>query len=256
MTGGIDIIRRRADLRNCIQNWRADGRGIGLVPTMGALHDGHFSLVEKSLAAMDRTCVTLFVNPKQFAAGDDLDVYPRDEAADAAALAERGVDLLYAPSIEEMYAPGSASMVSVPGIGDILEGEYRPGFFTGVATVVTKLLLQSLPDRAYFGDKDYQQLCVIRRMVDDLNIPVDIEGCPIVREADGLALSSRNAYLGADDRKIAPLLHRALQTVARRIQAAETISKVVDEVAADLVKSGFTNVDYVSVCDSVTLEPL
>jgi pantoate--beta-alanine ligase len=155
-----------------------------------------------------------------------------------------------------MYAPGSASIVSVPGIGDILEGEYRPGFFTGVATVVTKLLLQSLPDRAYFGDKDYQQLCVIRRMVDDLNIPVDIEGCPIVREADGLALSSRNAYLGVDHRKIAPLLHHALQTVARRIRAGETISKVVDEVAAELVKSGFTNVDYVSVCDSVTLEPL
>ncbi len=256
MTGGIEIIRRRADLRNCIQNWRADGLGIGLVPTMGALHDGHFSLVEKSLAPMDRTCVTLFVNPKQFAPGDDLDVYPRDEAADAAALAERGVDLLYAPNIDEMYAPGSASIVSVPGIGDILEGEYRPGFFTGVATVVTKLLLQSLPDRAYFGDKDYQQLCVIRRMVEDLNIPVDIEGCPIVREADGLALSSRNAYLGEDERKIAPCLYQSLQEVAGRITAGERIENVLIDVKDGLLKSGFTKVDYVSVCHSETLTPL
>jgi pantoate--beta-alanine ligase len=256
MTGGIEIVRSRADLRRRIQSWRARNLSVGLVPTMGALHDGHFSLVEKSLGQMDRTCATLFVNPTQFAPGEDLDTYPREEAADAAALAERDVDLLYAPPLDEMYPDGMVSKILVPGIGDILEGGFRPGFFTGVATVVAKLLLQSLPDRAYFGDKDYQQLCIIRRMVDDLNIPVEIEGCPIIRETDGLALSSRNAYLNKGERKIAPGLHQALQETARRITAGEGIETVLTDVKDGLLTSGFTNVDYVSVCHPETLTPL
>ena len=205
------------DLRESIKGWRQTGETVGLVPTMGGLHEGHLALVRHSRAKTMRTCATLFVNPKQFGPNEDFDKYPRNEAEDVAKLEAEGCDLLFQPSGEEVYPPGHATQVQVGGLGDILEGEFRPGFFTGVATVVTKLLLQALPDIAVFGEKDYQQLLVIRRMTRDLDIPVRIEAVPTVREADGLALASRNAYLTEKERKIAPALHGTLSQVAENV---------------------------------------
>lgn len=256
MANKIIIVRTIAELRRHIATWRADGLSVGLVPTMGALHDGHFSLVEQSIKTTDRTVTTLFVNPKQFGPHEDLDVYPRDEAADVAALAEKGVHMLFAPSLDEMYAEESVTAISVPGIGDVLEGSFRPGFFTGVATVVAKLLIQALPERAFFGEKDYQQLRVITRMTEDLDIPVEIVGCPIVREGDGLALSSRNAYLSPEERKNAPALGQALQKVKDELAAGTSITATVEAAKASLLNGGFTKVDYIAVCDRNSLEEL
>ena len=256
MSKDIEIVRTVADLRQRLAAWRQEDRTIGLVPTMGALHDGHFSLVDKAVQSNDRTVTSLFVNPKQFGPGEDLDVYPRDEVADAAALSERGVDLLFAPSVEEMYPDGAVTAVSVPGIGDLLEGGFRPGFFTGVATVVAKLLIQSLPHRAYFGEKDYQQLCVIRRLTKDLDLPIEIVACPIVREADGLALSSRNAYLKAEERQAAPALHQALINSGKDIANGAAVAASVAAAKSELLNAGFTKVDYISVCDPASLEEL
>ncbi len=255
---GLDTIRRVRDLRARVASWRGQGLRVGLVPTMGALHEGHFSLVRRSVASLDRTVVTLFVNPRQFGPTEDFGRYPRDEAGDTAALARQGAQVLFAPSVEEMYPEGAVTTVAVPGIGDLLEGEFRPGFFTGVATVVAKLLIQAAPDVAFFGDKDFQQLCVIKRMAADLDLPVAIEGCPIVREADGLALSSRNAYLSAEERKRAPALYRALQTVAARVRengvgAAKTAEA---EASRALLAAGFDKVDYVTVRDAASLMPI
>ncbi len=256
MTDSLATVRTVADLRKAIGAWRKEGLSIGLVPTMGALHEGHFSLVEKSVSENDCTCVTLFVNPKQFGPNEDFEVYPRDEEADAAALQERNADLLFAPEVGEMYPDGAVTSVSVPGIGDVLEGEFRPGFFTGVATVVSKLLIQALPDRAYFGEKDYQQLCVIRRMTADLNILVEIVGCPIVREGDGLALSSRNSYLSADERAVAPALNAALQEIGGAVRENVKIAPVQQAATDGLLAAGFSSVDYLAVVDAQTLEPV
>jgi pantoate--beta-alanine ligase len=254
----LEIIRYVTDLRARIAGWRKSGLSVGLVPTMGALHDGHFSLVRRSVTSVDRTIVTLFVNPRQFGPNEDYGTYPRTEAADAAALARHGAHVLFAPNVQEMYPQGAVTSVSVPGIGDLLEGSFRPGFFTGVATVVTKLLVQSLPDIAFFGEKDYQQLCVITRMAADLDIPVQIQGCPIVRETDGLALSSRNVYLSAEERKIAPALNRALHDVAAEVRAKGTASIVAVEERAKqaVLAAGFRQVDYVTVRDAKSLEPI
>ena len=251
----IQIVRTVADLRRVISGWRAEGLSVGLVPTMGALHAGHFSLVQASVEGLDRTCVTLFVNPKQFGPEEDFDVYPRNEGEDAAALTVRGADLLFAPALEEMYQPGSVTSVAVPGIGDILEGACRPGFFTGVATVVTKLLIQALPDAAFFGEKDYQQLCVIRRLAADLDLPVDIRGCPIVREEDGLALSSRNAYLSTDERRIAPALNEVLRHTDQRLAEGEKLDAALKLGEQFLLDRGFSSVDYIAVRDPETLQP-
>jgi len=256
MSKDIEIVRTVADLRQRLAAWRQEGRIIGLVPTMGALHDGHFSLVDKAVQSNDRTVTSLFVNPKQFGPGEDLDVYPRDEVSDAAALSERGVDLLFAPSVEEMYPAGAVTAVAVPGIGDLLEGRFRPGFFTGVATVVAKLLIQSLPDRAFFGEKDYQQLCVIRRLTKDMDLPVEIVGCPIVREPDGLALSSRNAYLNTEERQAAPALHQALINSGKEIANGAAVAASVAAAKSELLNAGFTKVDYIAVCDPASLEEL
>tara|TARA_B100000315_G_scaffold259956_1_gene318321 strand:- start:2787 stop:3641 length:855 start_codon:yes stop_codon:yes gene_type:complete len=256
MSDELEIVRTVADLRQLLASWRKEGLSIGLVPTMGALHDGHFSLVEQSVQTNARTVTSLFVNPKQFGPSEDLDVYPRDEVADAAALAARGVDLLFAPAVEEMYSDGAVTAVAVPGIGDLLEGGFRPGFFTGVATVVAKLLIQSLPDRAYFGEKDYQQLCVIKRLTKDLDLPVDIVSCPIVREPDGLALSSRNAYLSAEDRQAAPALHQALIGAGYALANGAQVTSSIAAATAELLNVGFTKVDYIAVCDPTSLEQL
>jgi pantoate--beta-alanine ligase len=251
----METVRTVPELRRRLDAWRAAGETIGLVPTMGALHEGHLSLVRLSLAKTRRTCASLFVNPKQFAPGEDYDVYPRDEAADAARFAAEGVDLLFAPAMDVMFPDDHVTTVAVPGLGDGLEGEFRPGFFTGVATAVAKLLLQALPDAAFFGEKDYQQLLVIRRMVRDLHIPVAIEAGPTVREADGLALSSRNAYLGAEQRATAPALHRTLLEVAERVAEGADAEEAAAWGRAALLDAGFTEVDYVEVRDAATLAP-
>jgi pantoate--beta-alanine ligase len=253
----LPVMRTVADLRRTVAAWRAAGQTVGLVPTMGALHAGHLALVRRAQADCDRTIVTLFVNPTQFGAGEDFAAYPRDEAEDRAKLATVGADLLYAPGVTEIYPDGFATTVTVASLTDGLCGPVRPGHFSGVATVVTKLLLQSLPDAAYFGEKDYQQLLVIRRLARDLDIPVRIEGVPTVRDADGLALSSRNRYLSAGERAAAVALPTILRQVAERL--TDPTRAVADETARArdaLLQAGFTRIDYVEVCDAETLEPL
>ncbi len=256
MTGAValDTVRTIADLRARVAAWRADGARVGLVPTMGALHAGHVALVKQSVAACDKTVVTLFVNPAQFGPNEDYAVYPRSEERDAAMVAAEGADLLFAPGVEEVYPGGHSTQVHVGGLGDLLEGEYRPGFFTGVATVVTKLLLQSLPDEAFFGEKDYQQLQVIKRLIRDLDIPVTATGVKTVREDDGLALSSRNAYLTPAERAQAPVLHGTLVQVAEQVARGEN-PRTQEQWAKDqLERAGFWQVDYVTVRDAATLE--
>ena len=250
------VIRTVADLRATVANWRKSGDSIGLVPTMGALHDGHMSLASRSRADNKRTIATLFVNPTQFGPKEDLAAYPRDEAADLAMLQNAKVDALYAPTVAEMYPQGFATTVTVAGLSDHLCGPHRPGHFAGVATVVSKLLLQSLPDHAYFGEKDFQQLQVIRRLAADLDIPVQIVGVPTVREADRLALSSRNRYLSAEERAHAAALPRMLAEVADRLRKEP--GAVAREIAwgfRQLEDAGFRKIDYIEVCDEATLQP-
>ncbi len=250
----IKTVHTIEDLRAEIRAWRRAGETVGLVPTMGALHEGHLSLVRHSRAKTMRTCVTLFINPTQFGPNEDLDTYPRDEAGDAAQLTEEGIDLLFQPEPGEVYPSGFATSVQVEGLGDILEGVHRPGFFTGVATVVTKLLVQSLPDIAVFGEKDFQQLQVIKRLTRDLDIPVRIEAAPIVREADGLALSSRNAYLNSSERAIAPTLHGTISQVAEQVGRGGAPGEQADWGREQLVRAGFASVDYLTVLDAETLD--
>lgn len=249
------IVRTVADLRGAIGTWRAAGETVALVPTMGALHEGHLSLVRLGLARCNRTVATLFVNPKQFNQASDLDAYPRTEAADAEKLTGIGCDLLFAPGVQEMYPAGFATNVSVRGISDQLEGAARPGHFDGVATVVSKLLLQSLPDLAIFGEKDWQQLQVIKRFTADLDIPVAIEGAPTVRDGDGLALSSRNVRLTAEQRRTAPLLHAAMQRVAAAVRGGVDPAKAAAVERHALEAAGFRPVDYVEVRDGASLGP-
>jgi pantoate--beta-alanine ligase len=243
-------------LRAAVATWRKDGRSIGLVPTMGALHEGHLSLVRTGKQTCDRVIASLFVNPKQFAPHEDFDRYPRDEAQDAALLASAGCDLLYAPGPEVMYPPGFVTSVGVAEASAPLEGEMRPHFFGGVATVVSKLLLQSLPDTAFFGEKDYQQLLVIKRMARDLDIPVAIKGCATVREHDGLAMSSRNAYLSADERRIAARLNLIMHDAIKAVHAGAPVDAVEAEAVRHLVAAGFTKVDYVAIRNAETLAVL
>jgi pantoate--beta-alanine ligase len=256
MAGGLplDTVRTIAELRARVNAWRAAGRRVGLVPTMGALHAGHVALVKQSVEMCDKTVVTLFVNPAQFGPNEDYAVYPRNEARDAGMVAAEGADLLFAPDVGEVYPEGHSTKVHVGGLGDILEGEFRPGFFTGVATVVTKLLLQSLPDEAFFGEKDYQQLQVIKRLIRDLDIPVTATGVKTVREADGLALSSRNAYLTPEERAQAPVLHGTLAQVAEQVGRGEDPRAQEAWAKGQLERAGFWQVDYVTVRDAVTLE--
>jgi len=250
----IRIIHTIEDLRAEIGAWRQAGESVGLVPTMGALHEGHLSLVRLSCAKTLRTCVTSFVNPKQFGSNEDLNVYPRDEDGDVRKLTDEGVDLLFRPSLDEIYPPGFSTSVSVDGLGDILEGKFRPGFFNGVATVVTKLLLQSLPDIAIFGEKDFQQLMIIKRLTCDLNIPVCIEAVPIVREEDGLALSSRNVYLSPRERAIAPILHGTVVQVAEQVGLGASPKEQIDWGRDQLRQAGFSIVDYLTIRDAETFE--
>ncbi|HSO42039.1 MAG TPA: pantoate--beta-alanine ligase [Rhodospirillales bacterium] len=251
----VGIARTVADLRRRVQAWREERLSVALVPTMGALHDGHLSLIRLALTEADRVCVSLFVNPTQFGPNEDFDRYPRDEAADTEKIGAAGAHLLFAPEGREIYPPGHLTRIQVPGLGDDLEGAFRLGFFTDVATVVAKLLLMALPDVAIFGAKDYQQLQVIRRMVADLDIPVRILGGETVREPDGLALSSRNAYLAPAERRIAPALHAAIVAVARSVASGADAREAEANAARGLIAAGLSKVDYVAVRDAETLEP-
>ncbi len=252
----LNIVRTVATLRDQVDEWRRAGQRIALVPTMGALHAGHLSLMHQGRETCDRVVATIFVNPAQFGPSEDFATYPRGEADDVTKLEAAGVDLLFAPDVGEMYPENFATNVTVSGITDCLCGVSRPGFFDGVATVVSKLLLQALPDVAVFGDKDYQQLLVIRRVVRDLNIPVDIIGAPTVREQDGLALSSRNAYLGTAERQQAAALFRSLGTAAANIETGRGAPEAETAAAWQrLTESGFTKIDYFELRDAETLAP-
>ncbi len=254
----IETVRTVAELRRTIYQWRAEGLSVGLVPTMGALHAGHLSLVAKALQQCDRVCVTLFVNPTQFGEGEDFKSYPRDENADGEMLSQAGAHLLYAPDVDEMYPDGTTATteVNVGPLGDVLEGASRPGHFSGVATIVSKLLLQAMPDKAYFGEKDFQQLMVIRQLVVDLAIAVEVVGVAIMRETDGLAMSSRNAYLSADERAAAPVLNSAVIYVATGFRSGSEPSALIAKGETDWLAAGFSTVDYIAVVDSASLNPI
>jgi len=251
------VIRTVAMLREQIAQWRRDGARIGLIPTMGALHDGHLTLVRRALAAGERAVVSIFVNPTQFGPNEDFSAYPRREAADVATFAAAGGHLVWAPTVEEMYPAGFATHVAVAGLTDGLCGPFRPGHFQGVATVVAKLLLQVQADHAYFGQKDYQQLRVVTRMARDLDIPTGIVGVPTVREADGLALSSRNVYLSAQERQAAAQLPRILRETAAAALAGEApFAQLLAAAKGRLAAAGFGPIDYVSINDAETLVPV
>ena len=236
---------------------RADFTGrLALVPTMGALHAGHLALIAEARRRADKVAATIFVNPTQFGAGEDLARYPRREEEDARMLEQAGCDLLWMPSTDAIYPQGFATTVHVSGLSERWEGEARPGHFDGVATVVAKLLLSVRPDVAVFGEKDFQQLAVIRRMVSDLNIRVEIVGLPTVREVDGLALSSRNAYLSEDERGRAAALQQALTGARDAIRAGESVASALRQAKQALVDAGFLKVDYLALVGAATLEPL
>ena len=243
----LPVARTVADLRAQVAAWRAAGEGIALVPTMGALHDGHLSLVRLAKTRARRVVASVFVNPTQFGPNEDFDAYPRGEARDAELLASVDCDLLYAPSVAEMYPPGFSTKVTVSGVTEPMDGGARPGHFDGVATVVTKLLLQCGPDVAVFGEKDYQQLQVIKRFVRDLDIPVEIIGGPTARLEDGLARSSRNAYLSESEREIAGRMNGVLADAVRRLKAGEAQAHVEATGLAALERAGFTRIDYFEV---------
>jgi len=254
--GSLPVARSVAALRDEVAQWRRAGEAVALVPTMGALHQGHLALIAHGKKLADRVVASIFVNPTQFGPNEDFARYPRDEAGDAAKLAAAQCDLLYAPTVGEMYPAGFATTVSPGPLAEPLDGRFRPGHFTGVATVVAKLLLQAGADVACFGEKDYQQLQIIRRLARDLDIPTRIEGAPIVREADGLALSSRNAYLSPEQRAIAPALHRTIAAVVTRVGDGAPLPEAAAWGAAELARAGFAKIDYLEICDAETLLPL
>ncbi|MCC6921078.1 MAG: pantoate--beta-alanine ligase [Alphaproteobacteria bacterium] len=250
----LPIVRTVAALREAVAGLRAQGRPVGMVPTMGALHDGHISLGRIGRERGAAMVYSIFVNPTQFAPHEDFGRYPRTETADAERLASAGVcDLIWAPNGHEMYPAGFATSIAVGGPSAALETDFRPHFFGGVAIVVAKLLLQVLPDFAVFGEKDYQQLQVIKRMVADLNIPVEVVPGPTQREADGLALSSRNAYLDAGQRKIAGQLNLVLKDVIARVRNGESIEHAAAFGFGELLAAGFDKVDYLEIRDAETL---
>jgi pantoate--beta-alanine ligase len=250
----VRVVDRTEAVRKELEAARGEGRTIGLVPTMGALHHGHASLIRRAASECDVTLVTVFVNPLQFGPGEDFDRYPRSQARDVDLAAAAGADLVFAPPVDEMYAAGAPAVtVSVAGpLADRLEGAARPGHFSGVATVVAKLFAIAGPCRAYFGEKDYQQLLVVRRVAADLSFPVEVVGCPTVREPDGLALSSRNAYLSAAQRRAATVLWRALQAGAAAASGAAARAAMREVVAGERL----ARLDYADVVDAATLDPV
>lgn len=252
-----DLIATSEELRSRVAEWRRAGQALALVPTMGALHAGHLSLVAEARNRADRVIVSLFVNPRQFAPHEDFARYPRDIEADRAKLAAQGLtDAVFAPVVGAFYPDDFVTRIEIAGPAAGLESDFRPHFFSGVATVVAKLLIAAQPDFAMFGEKDYQQLLVVRRLTVDLGLPVEIVGCPIVRESDGLALSSRNAYLGARERAIAGKLNRALRHVLELVRDDRPTTEAEAAGRNVLLESGFDSVDYVAVRDAETLATL
>lgn len=249
------LVHTVRETRQAVTEARAQGRSIGFVPTMGALHAGHLSLIEAARRRDGFVVVSIFVNPTQFGPQEDFAKYPRTLDADCVLCREAGVDLVFAPPIEEMYPEGFATTVHVAGVTERMEGLFRPGHFDGVATVVCKLLGIVQPERAYFGQKDYQQLVVVRRMVADLNLPVEVVGCPTVREADGLAMSSRNRYLSAEERTVAPRLYQALRAGAEVLRRGGTGEEAVRRAQEVLVSEPRFRVQYVEAADPETLAP-
>jgi len=239
-----------------VRDWHAQGLVVAVVPTMGALHEGHLSLVREARAHADRVIVTLFVNPKQFNNPADLAAYPRTEREDAAKLEGHGADLLYVPDGDTMYPPGFATSVSVSGLSEGLCGASRPGHFTGMATVVTKLFTQTAADLALFGEKDFQQLRIVQRLARDLDLPIEVIGCTTVREADGLALSSRNTRLGPAARQQAPALYLALQTAAAAIEQGMPVPDALNAAEATILAAGYASIDYLELRAADDLAPL
>lgn len=253
----MDICYTIKDVRECVNAWKREGLTVGFVPTMGYLHEGHKSLMEAARANNDKVVVSVFVNPMQFGPNEDLESYPRDFEKDSALCESVGVDLIFHPEPEEMYADGFCSYVDMNGLTTELCGKSRPIHFRGVQTVVLKLFNIVKPDRAYFGQKDAQQLAVIRRMVKDLNVDTEIVGCPIVREADGLAKSSRNTYLNPDERQAALILSRSLKLGRELIENGETDSKAVIKAITDSINTEpLAKIDYVDVVDFDTITPV
>ncbi len=249
----MQIVRDIAALKTAVDGLRSDGGTIALVPTMGALHAGHMALVAEGRRRADHVVASIFVNPTQFAAHEDLSTYPRREASDSKMLEEGGCALLWAPEVEIMYPDGFATGIRVAGVSEGLDGAARPGHFDGVATVVAKLFGQVRPDVALFGEKDYQQLAVIRRMVRDLDLGIEIIGVPTQRDADGLALSSRNFYLSEEERRSARALPRALGEAAAAIAAGAEVAAALAAARDKLARAGFDPIDYVELCDAETL---
>jgi pantoate--beta-alanine ligase len=251
----LPIDRTVAAIRTRVTAWRQASERVALIPTMGALHDGHLTLVKTAKEKAARVVVSIFVNPTQFAPHEDFAAYPRNEEADLAALAALGVDAVFAPTVDEMYPAGFVTAITVGGPSEGLETLFRPHFFGGVATVVAKLFIACAPDFAVFGEKDYQQLLVIRRMTADLGLPVEVIGHPTIREADGLALSSRNAYLSPEERAKAPALNKALLRAGSAIRAGAPVARVLSAAGLDLKAAGF-RVDYVELRNAETLAPV
>lgn len=252
----VEIIRTRSELQARVKAWKQAGETVGFVPTMGALHEGHLSLIEKAKEKATRTVASIFVNPAQFAPGEDFDTYPRREAEDIAKLASVNCTAVYLPSVAEMYPEGSVTNVRVESLSDLLDGIYRPHFFYGVATVVARLFLHAQPDVAVFGEKDYQQLQVIRRMVRDLGFPIEIIGGETKRDADGLAQSSRNLYLSPEERCAAGAIFAAMHRASVRLALGALPSDALKEAEGHILSAGFRKIDYVTLVDPATLQAL
>jgi pantoate--beta-alanine ligase len=255
MTSPLPVVRTVADLRAVVRDWKRQGQTVALVPTMGALHEGHLTLVREAGRRADRVVASNFVNPTQFAAHEDLGAYPRRQEEDARLLAETGCHLMFAPTPDEMYPEGFATSLAMTGPALGLEGDFRPQMFGGVALVVTKLFNQVQPDVAVFGEKDYQQLMVVRRFVRDLDLPVEIVGAPTQRDAAGLALSSRNAYLSETDLKTARKLNQILRQAADAAASGRPLPGIERDAYAAILKAGFERVDYVAVRHAEDLSP-
>lgn len=252
----VEIIRTRSELQARVKAWKQAGETVGFVPTMGALHEGHLSLIEKAKEKATRTVASIFVNPAQFAPGEDFDTYPRRETEDIAKLASVNCTAVYLPSVAEMYPEGSVTNVRVESLSDLLDGIYRPHFFYGVATVVARLFLHAQPDVAVFGEKDYQQLQVIRRMVRDLGFPIEIIGGETKRDADGLAQSSRNLYLSPEERCAAGAIFAAMHRASVRLSLGALPAQALKEAEGHILSAGFRKIDYVTLVDPATLQAL
>lgn len=253
----MHICRNKADIRATVSAWRTTGETVGFVPTMGALHEGHLTLVREARTACSKVVASIFVNPTQFGEAADLENYPRTEAADLAALQAAGVDAVFLPTVDEMYPAGATTIVEVEGLSSVLMGAVRPGHFRGVTTVVTKLFNIVRPDHAFFGQKDYQQLAIIRQMVRDLDVPIEITGVPVVREDDGLAMSSRNVRLTAEHRAQAPAIHRALAWAAERATSGPvTIADLDQGIRALLANAPAGQIEAIDIQDAATLADL